>query len=560
MAFSLEAVFGVDTTGVKTSIKALRKDLNDFVSDYAKLGAGIAVGAFAALSKGAMEYAGHLSDMAANLDINVESLQALESQHKRNGVSQEMLTKALEKTKSSVMAAAEGEEKSVAALEKLGLKAADLIKLPLDRQYEKIAVAAGQAEDQNAAFSAVAALLGEKVGPRLLGSMKELAEQGLDAVTESATEAGHVMKAETIAQLDAAGDAIDDFKKKATIAMGEIIVNFRSAEGLQLLGMQFLKVVGEFGAGIVDAIVEAGGMAKAVFVGTFRGVTNVLRDGLLDALSATATKFNEIIPDFLKERGFTINVAGLEALRSSGKSVADEITAAIAATEPSTFKKEVGEFWDKRIQDQKLIVDALNEKDFGKEAAVLRDAGRSAGAHIEKSAVAVAAAGESAGEAIADAGESAAAALRRAAQEAFDKSAKAMGISFRSGQDFVGASDEALAAIVQKNQQKALDFVNQKGGSTTPNTSNYFDLLEAGRLNAEADNARKELELRQGVRSAYASGGTSGVYRQFSDRDPIYLDRLIEQFAKQLPENQKTASSLDRIERGLVQRKIIPAL
>src|SRR5262245_46612169 len=101
--FSLKAVFGMDATGVKTEIKQLRRELGNFVEDYAKLGMGIAVGAFAALSKGAMDLAGRLSDASQNIGINVVSLQALEAQHGRNGVKAEELQKALEKTKSVVL-------------------------------------------------------------------------------------------------------------------------------------------------------------------------------------------------------------------------------------------------------------------------------------------------------------------------------------------------------------------------------------------------------------------------------------------------------------------------
>src|SRR3954464_4970024 len=115
--FSLKAVFGMDATGVKTELKQLRKELGSFVEDYAKLGAGMAVAAFAALSKGAIDLAGKLSDASQNIGINVISLQALEAQHKRNGVSEEMLTKALEKTKAAVLDATAGNDKAKNALE-----------------------------------------------------------------------------------------------------------------------------------------------------------------------------------------------------------------------------------------------------------------------------------------------------------------------------------------------------------------------------------------------------------------------------------------------------------
>ena len=578
MPLSLEAVFGVDASGVRAEIKSLRKDLNSFVNDYAKLGVGVAVGAFVALSKGAIDLAGHLSDTSANLGINVESLQALEAQHKRNGVSQEQLTKALEKTKAAVLAAADGDKKATESLAQLGLKAEDLIRLPLDEQYEAIAKAAANAADQNQAYSAVSAILGEKVGPKLMSSLRELAEEGLPKVTQQAREAGQVMSAETIAQLDKAGDAIDDFKKKATVAIGTIIVNFRSAEGLELLLFQFLKIVGQFGAGIIDAIYEAGGMITAVFTGTLRGVINFFRDGFIDAIALLAEKFNSIMPDFMKEHGFVINVAGLDALKSAGKSVSEEISDAIAHTSPGTFKKEVGEFWDQRIAEQKKLVDAMNAKDFGAEADKLRNAGKDAAVPVSKAAAEVKDAGDKAGKAIKDAGVVVAVAGDSAGDSI--KAALAAGASalsssmnaFRgvfemvvteskgvrvgkhyTADEISAASDAALKEIINRSNSKIAELKT----ADMVGSPSFANALAVGQVGMDRMAAQRELDLRQTIRDSYGRGGTAAVYSALPMNDPIVLDRLIDQFAKNLPQAERTTSAVEDIARRV--SKLLPS-
>lgn len=242
--FSLKAVFGMDATGVKTELKQLRREIGSFVEDYAKLGAGIAVAAFAALSKGAMDLAGRLNDASLNIGINVISLQALEAQHARNGVGAEGLAKALEKTKAATLDAGNGSQKARDGFAALGLSWQKMLTIPLDQQYAAISKAVATSKNESEAYSAVCELLGDKIGPKLFASMKELGESGLPAVTKSAREAGHVMEKETIVALDRAGDAIEDFKKRATVAVGSIIVNFRTAEGLELMGMQILREIG----------------------------------------------------------------------------------------------------------------------------------------------------------------------------------------------------------------------------------------------------------------------------------------------------------------------------
>lgn len=369
--FSLRAVFGLDATGVKTELKSLRRDMTSFANDIAKIGAGVAVGAFVALAKGAIDLAGRLSDTSQNIGINVEALQALEAQHKRNGVSGETLTKSLEKTKAAVIDAASGNEKAAASLAALGLKAEALIKLPLEQQYEAIARGATNAKDQNAAYSAVCSLLGEKAGPKLMTSLRELAEEGLPAVMKSAQEAGHVMSAETIVALDRAGDAIDDFKRQATIAVGEILVNFRSEEGVKLLWLQLSDVVLRFTAGIVDAATYTARVAGNVFGAAFGGVVDYLKNGLLSTVATVAEKINKILPEKMQ-----INIAGIEGLKTAGVDIGDRITRAIANTNPTALRDTIGEATKSMVQEQKKVVDEFKKVDLKAAAENLKNAGK----------------------------------------------------------------------------------------------------------------------------------------------------------------------------------------
>lgn len=489
--FSLKAVFGMDATGVKTELKSLRKDMNSFISDYAKLGAGMAVAAFTALSKGAIDLAGRLSDTSQNIGINVVSLQALEAQHKRNGVSNETLTAALQKTKATVLDASAGNEKANASLRALGLSVEKLIKLPLDQQYETIAKAAAKSKNESQAYAAVCDILGDKVGPKLMGSLKELGTVGLPAVTKSAREAGQVMEKETIVALDRAGDAIDDFKKRATVAVGNILVNFRSAEGLQLLGMQIAKVVVTFGAGILDAIVEGGQMIGAVFSGAFRGVLNYLQDGMVESAKFIANMMNKVLPE-----RYEIKIGNLDQFKSSGKGIADEITEAIARTEPSNFKKTISDGFDAAIGEQKKIVDAMNAVDFGKDAKKLEDAGTKVSKAIK--------------EAIPEKIE---VVPSPELKSVFDG---IKGVIGRKGAAYEQQSDAALEGVAARIKKQLSDYEIASfgtpggvGGKATP--------IEIYGLRNELAQVERELALRRSVEDYASRFGEDAARRQFGD-------------------------------------------
>jgi hypothetical protein len=536
--FSLTAIFGMDSSGVKTELKSLKRSVLSFAEDFAKLGAAAGVGAFVALSKGAMELAGSLADASANIGINVESLQALQAQHKRNGVSNEELTKALEKTKTAVISAAEGDVKAEAALKKLGLASADLIKLPLAEQYAAIAKGAAGAKNSNEAFSAVADLLGAKVGPRLMGSLKELGEVGLPGVTKGAQEAGQVMSTTTIAALDKAGDAIDDFKRKATIWAGEIVVNFRTTEGLKLMGMQLVGVVSNFGWGIVDAITEGGQMIWAVFEGALTGVTNVFQDAMVDAVKGVAGLINKVLPS-----KFEINVGNLEDFKSSGKGIGDSITEAIAKTSPSTFKKDFGEAWDAAIAEQQTVVDELNAVDFSEDATKLANAGKSAGASVVDGAKKVQDAGKDAGMSLAEGGGVAAAAIAEVAKM-LSSAIERTGAGYQDQSTTALQGVRARVAAQLSDAQRADRNTGQAVGGTT-------ESFATSAFKSELFNIEKELAARKQFDADFLRLGSAQTLAKYGDAN-------FNRYSKEMQDQStRTTNALEQIARGLTGAGII---
>ena len=536
--FSLTAIFGMDSSGVKTELKSLKRSVLSFAEDFAKLGAAAGVGAFVALSKGAMELAGSLADASANIGINVESLQALQAQHKRNGVSNEELTKALEKTKTAVISAAEGDIKAEAALKKLGLASADLIKLPLAEQYAAIAKGAAGAKNSNEAFSAVADLLGAKVGPRLMGSLKELGEVGLPGVTKGAQEAGQVMSTTTIAALDKAGDAIDDFKRKATIWAGEIVVNFRTTEGLKLMGMQLVGVVSNFGWGIVDAITEGGQMIWAVFEGALTGVTNVFQDAMVDAVKGVAGLINKVLPS-----KFEINVGNLEEFKSGGKGIGDSITEAIAKTSPSTFKKDFGEAWDAAIAEQQTVVDELNAVDFSEDATKLANAGKTAGASVVDGAKKVQDAGKDAGTSLAEGGIVAA--------EAIAEVAKMLSSAIeRTGAGYQDQSTTALQGVRARVAAQLSD-AQRADRNTGQAVGGTVESFATSAFKSELFNIEKELAARKQFDADFLRLGSAQTLAKYGDAN-------FNRYSKEMQDQStRTTNALEQIARGLTGAGII---
>lgn len=537
--FSLKAIFGMDATGVRTELRQLRKDMNSFVDDYAKLGAGMVVGAFAALSKGAMETAERLRDTSLNIGLNVVSLQALEAQHGRNGVKSAELEKALLKTKAAVLDTASGGDKARAAFGLLGLSAEKLVKLPLDKQYAEVAKAIAKAKNESAAYAAAGQIFGEEIGPKLFNSLKELGSVGLPGVAKSAREAGQVMSGETIAALNRAGDAIEDFKKKATVWAANIVVNFNSAEGLKLLGMQILKVLGQFGGGILDAIIDADRMIGAVLRGSFIGVVNLFRDGLIDAAKWAGEAVNRILPT-----RFQIDLGGLDSLKSAGRSVALEIATAIDQTEPSNLRKAIGDSWDDSIKKQQKVVDALNKKDFGEDAKKLEDAGKKIGESIKSAGKTVAEAVIVVADSATEAWNAALEAAALAARAARDFRDVQIAIS-RKGLDYESQTTEALQGVRDRLNSQVQQMENDTSHQSTwsPNAKNplYYGLT------AELEAVNRELKTRAEIGRYAAQNGEDAARYRYGD---TLTNRAIQNMSE---DSTRTAVAVEGINQRLAR-------
>lgn len=550
MAFSLIAKFGLDATGLRTELNKLRGEVTDFADKWAKIGLAAGAAAFTALAKGALDLAANLRDTALALGINVESLQALHYSAEQNGASQEQMTKALEKLRIGLQRAKEGSQTHAEALSKLGLNMEKISKLPLERQFEALAVAYAKSGDKGAAYNAVTELLGDKIGPKLVATLQDMAGSGFDAVAKSAADAGHVMSAETVVALEKADQAIQDFKKRATIAVGNILVNFDSAEGLKLMGMQLMKQASNFGTRLLDAVIDVALMAKNTFDAAFTWVTAKFQNGLVNTLQAVSGLVNKILPD-----KFKIDIGNLESLKVATDDFGLTITKAIANSTPSKLTEELGGWWDGAIKQQQGVVDALRSVAHGKDAEPLKaklQEGLTQGANE---------AAQELKTAIAEGGEIAAEEIKEAVDDIQEAAAAFGGI--RTGAHFSGASTAALEALVRSKtveRERALQAGAMAPAGSVNGAVRWINQMIAAAAGQEIQNAQRELDMRARIQRSFAAGGESAVYRAFPQMDPLKLDKLIDQFGRNLTESERTANTIEGIARGLARNKIIPPL
>jgi len=508
MSTSLKAIFGMDSTGFRSELKQTMAETRDAVNKWGNVVMAVGVAAVIGLSKSALDLAGRLTDVSQNLGINIEALQALENLHARNGVAAEQFAAGLTKVKNNIYEAAHGGKAQKEALDALGISAVKLLKLAPERQYEAIAKAVLRSKDQTAAFNAASAIFGEKVGPKLMASLRELAGEGFDHLLKSEQEAGRVMGTETAAGLDRAGDAIEDFRKRAIIAIGNIIVNFRSEEGLAVLWAQFERIVVSFGLGVLDAISEANSMVGAVLGGGFMGVVNKFRDAMLSTLVFAAEQISRILP-----KRFQIDVANIEAMKSAGLSVGDSIVQAIAKTSPSTLKKDYQEVQDKHIENlKKGATEAATKLEGG-----LKKGGEGAAKPIKTAA----------DPALVDAGKKAAEPIKAAAAEVAAAAQALAGGIGRKGKDPEELTVEQLKALEAKIKAS---LFNQRQGDQSVLGPEFgpqgYKSPQQYLLEQELARVKRELALRGNYTRDSSFFGQSYIDQNYAPTDVERLRNL----------------------------------
>lgn len=194
-----------------------------FQSIGARLGTLVSAGLLAKLTKDAVSFASSLTDAAEATRTTVESYQALAYAARDAGASQEKMTAALSKVSNNAQAALQGNEEYRKSLERLQIDVAGFAALSPDRQLEALGRAYVSTGMTAQGFAAVAKLIGEEAGPKLIEVLKRLGNEGLDGVTKAAREAGQVLDELDAKKLDRLADAMEQWKTRALISIGEVV-------------------------------------------------------------------------------------------------------------------------------------------------------------------------------------------------------------------------------------------------------------------------------------------------------------------------------------------------
>jgi hypothetical protein len=215
-------IIDTNTSTMQRAFSGVQSAARGAAAAVGAIGAAVGIGAFVSYARQVVDTVGALGEMADQLGVTTDGLQALQFQALQSGASVETLEGGLARFTRSVGDAAEGNDALLDRFKALGVGILDGNgKL---RSSEAIlgdvAQALAKIEDPAKQAAAVVDLFG-KSGQRLLPLLKDLSEVGMDGLIRSAKEAGAVVDEQLIKRFDALGDAAAMSSKRLAVFAAE---------------------------------------------------------------------------------------------------------------------------------------------------------------------------------------------------------------------------------------------------------------------------------------------------------------------------------------------------
>lgn len=399
----LSVKVGLNDAGFKTGLAKLKATALSFKASFggmfsgfgsnmlSMLGLGGGIAGLTMLARKSIETGSQISDLATQLRIGSTELQVLNSLARDAGVDLTKLETTLRNVNQRTIDACDGNETYREAFARLGIDLKSFVELPLEQKLTAVANAYKNSGESLTALNDISTIFGTKTGPQMLEILDRISTEGMDALTQSAIEAGQVMDEETIASLDRAGDEIGRWQNKIIVWFGGFLADMGSEVGRWKIGMQILQVFAEAVVWIENMLRDFGNYVMGFFasIGRYIGATFSdfiipIRNLFFDFISVMGSALSKFISLFNDSWSKAVDnaVSGLNQIKDEanalnkadkGKSFGDifseEMTNAQsknqARTKDDLFFGYATDFYDKELSQLNKLRD--EEKKFAVE-------------------------------------------------------------------------------------------------------------------------------------------------------------------------------------------------
>lgn len=207
------------------------------------LGLGVSVAGFVSIVRNAIDAAGRMQDLADQLQIGVEALQAFGAAADQSGVGADAFQAALGRLNEATGEAVGGNKAMVKAFDDLDVafRNADGSARSNEEIIADLAERYVEAADKTEFLADLTDVMGRQAG-RLGPILQEVADGGLQAFIDKQRELGQVASEDTIRVLDELGDMFDRFFNRVSVGSQEALADL----------VKFLGVIPRTEADVLD--------------------------------------------------------------------------------------------------------------------------------------------------------------------------------------------------------------------------------------------------------------------------------------------------------------------
>jgi hypothetical protein len=198
---------------VKGELKKTDSGVSALSGAFKNLGGIVATFSLAAVVTQAMQAAGALNDTAIKTGLSIDALQRLQFAATLSGGSLEGVSGAVARMQKALVGAEEGGKEAVAALDRLGLSAQQILTLSPDKQFEAIAQKIASIQDPAERTTAAMALFGRS-GAELMPLLVNIGIHSEEMAAQFSAIGGPISD-KAIANVDMLGDQLDVLKTGA---------------------------------------------------------------------------------------------------------------------------------------------------------------------------------------------------------------------------------------------------------------------------------------------------------------------------------------------------------
>ncbi len=314
---SLTARLGLDTKGYEKDLKRAEGITGRAAKKMAGMFAGfLTVSGLVALGKQAMETADRIGNMADRLGLTTDELQDFLNAAQAAGIGIDTAGMALQRWTRRLAEAQQGKGELVGILEQYNIElrdasgnarsASDVL-----RDYANaVKHAESEQEQLRMAFKAF-----DSEGADLVRILKGGTE-ALDEFTRVGNEKFGKFSDDVTRELQESKLEIEAFQNRLTVGFGNILVDFKSKEGLTKLGYGLLEQGAKFAGMLADAIYQGAAIIGAVFPPAMQTIWELIKAGfgyVKDVGEASFTYLFDVVGSQWKTIALGIKTSLLDA-------------------------------------------------------------------------------------------------------------------------------------------------------------------------------------------------------------------------------------------------------